>query len=164
MSSWYAIYTNPRAEKKVAILLQQKGIETYLPLVTTLKQWSDRKKKVTEPIFKSYLFVNIDYSKDYTHVLNIPGVVKFIKIGGELTPIRVSVIEAIKFSLSNFDEITICENTIDINQPVIIQSGPLKGLEGTILKKQSASYFLLTIEQLGTTIQAKLPAAYIANK
>lgn len=163
MPKWYTVYTNPRAEKKTAEKLAQLGVEVYLPLQTTLKQWSDRKKKVTEPLFKSYLFVHIDYNKEYTFVLNTPGVVKFIKIGGELSPIRDSVIDAIKFSLQNFEEIAIHQQKIDITQPVIIQAGPLKGLEGVIIKKQSASYFLITIEQLGTTIQAKLPAAYLTN-
>lgn len=164
MRKWYAVYTNPRAEKKTAERLAQFGIEVYLPLQTTLKQWSDRKKKVTEPLFKSYLFVLVDYEKEYTLVLNTQGVVKFIKIGGEPTPIRASVIESIKFSLSNFDDISILHQNIDVNQPVIIQSGPLKGLEGVIIKRQSSSYFIIAIEQLGTVIQAKLPAAYLTNK
>ena len=45
---WYAVYTKPRAEKKAALALTELGIEHYLPLQTSIKQWSDRKKKVEE--------------------------------------------------------------------------------------------------------------------
>jgi transcriptional antiterminator RfaH len=56
---WYPVYTHPRAEKKACQALINKGIETYLPLHKQLKQWSDRKKWVEEPLIKSYLFVRI---------------------------------------------------------------------------------------------------------
>ena len=54
---WYAIYTKPRNEKKVAENLAAIGIESYCPIVTTLKQWSDRKKMVETPLIPSYVFV-----------------------------------------------------------------------------------------------------------
>jgi transcription antitermination factor NusG len=54
---WYAIYTNPRWEKKVDKLLTEAGIESYCPLNTVMRKWSDRMKKVEEPLFKSYVFV-----------------------------------------------------------------------------------------------------------
>ena len=52
------MYTRPRWEKKIASLLDSRGIENYLPLNKILKQWSDRKKIVQEPLFKGYIFVN----------------------------------------------------------------------------------------------------------
>ena len=57
--NWYAVYTKPRSEKKLADRLNEHGIEAYLPLRKTLKQWSDRKKMVEEPLITSYVFVNI---------------------------------------------------------------------------------------------------------
>ena len=54
---WYLLYTKPRAEKKVALELGLKGYELFLPLQRTLKQWSDRKKWVEEPLFKGYIFI-----------------------------------------------------------------------------------------------------------
>jgi hypothetical protein len=47
---WFALYTKPRNEKKVTETLAALGIEVYCPLVTTIKQWSDRKKKVESPL------------------------------------------------------------------------------------------------------------------
>ena len=68
---WYALYTRSRSEKKVLIELQYAQIEAYLPLVTRLKMWSDRKKKVEEPLFRSYIFVYID-EREYFTALNVP--------------------------------------------------------------------------------------------
>ena len=61
---WYVLYTNPKAEKKVAEQLNKIGIETYCPLVTKIQQWSDRKKKIEVPLFSSYVFVNIEEHKE----------------------------------------------------------------------------------------------------
>ena len=48
---WYAVYTRPKWEKKVAELLSRKRIENYCPLNKSIKQWSDRKKTIFEPLF-----------------------------------------------------------------------------------------------------------------
>ena len=85
--SWYAIYTKPRWEKKVAKILDERGIINYCPLNKVTKQWSDRKKVVLEPIFKSYVFVmvaeetkwdlrRIDGILNYVHWLGVPAKIK----------------------------------------------------------------------------------------
>jgi transcription antitermination factor NusG len=79
---WYAVYTKPRSEKKLADLLNDKGIEAYLPMRRTLKQWSDRKKMVDEPLITSYVFVHV-FRKNYFEVLNTPGAVKYIWFCGK---------------------------------------------------------------------------------
>ena len=58
---WFALYTRHRFEKKVAARLEDKGIESFLPLHTVLRQWSDRRKKVEEPLFNCYVFVHINH-------------------------------------------------------------------------------------------------------
>ena len=79
---WFAIYVKSRNEKKVFKQLDDMGIESFLPLITRLKQWSDRKKKVEEPLFRSYLFIHHDLRdpEEYYKILNIPGVVRFVTI------------------------------------------------------------------------------------
>ena len=68
-AKWYAVYVKSRFEKKSASLLERDGVTVYLPLITTVKQWSDRRKKVDEPLFKSYLFVYTDL-RNYFDILN----------------------------------------------------------------------------------------------
>ena len=55
---WIAVYTKPRHEKTVSNDLYKKGYEVYLPLLREKRKWSDRKKWIEFPLFKSYLFVN----------------------------------------------------------------------------------------------------------
>lgn len=159
---WYAIYTNPRAEKKVTQFLTAKGYETYLPLQTTLKQWSDRKKKVEEPLFKSYVFVNISYEKDHIDILNTAGVVKFIRIGKELSPIRPEIIKAIQLSLEYFDEIETSSLNFRLHQQVEVIAGPLQGHRGIIAEQHGNKYFAIEIEQLGTHLLLKVPSTHLA--
>lgn len=159
---WFAVYTNPRAEKKAALALAQQGIEHYLPLQVTLKQWSDRKKKVEEPLFKSYLFVHIDLSKDYYAVLNTRGIVKFIKIGQEHVPVRPEVIAAIRLSLMHFNDIRIEDAaSFTAQQPVEVTAGPLKGFKGVVVHQEGNHYFAILIEQLGAGALLKIPSAYL---
>src|SRR5690242_4387425 len=81
--SWYPVYTRPRAEKKALQALESRGIECYLPLQRQLKQWSDRKKWVEEPLIRSYLFVRIA-ARDQPAVLMTPGISRFIYFGGKV--------------------------------------------------------------------------------
>ena len=105
---WYAIYTKSRNEKKVALNLQEKGIEVYLPLLKTLKQWSDRKKWVEEPLFRSYLFVRI-LDKNYLEVLQTDGVVRFITFRQERIPVPDQQIEAVKAYMNEDNRLNIAE-------------------------------------------------------
>ena len=158
---WYAIYTNPRAEKKVAQALQQRGIECYLPLQTTLKQWSDRKKKVEEPLFKSYAFVLVNLELDRLTVMSTLGVAKFVRIGGENPTIRPQIIEAIKLSLANFNDVEVSTDVIATQQNIRIIAGPLKGYEGIVKEKHGSQYFAIQIAELGAELLIKVPSQYL---
>lgn len=164
IKQWYAIYTKPRAEKKAAIALAELGIEHYLPLQTSIKQWSDRKKKVEEPLFKSYLFVYLNLELSQQQVTTIPSIVKFIKIGQTHTTIRLSIIEAIKTSLMHYSEMQITNEGIDTNTKVSVIAGPLKGYKGTTITKHGNQYFALHIEELGNHMLIKVPSAYLKKE
>jgi len=83
---WYAIYTRPRAEKQVYQRLTESGVETYLPMQKTIRQWSDRKKIVEKPLLSSYLFVKTK-PKSFPVVYKVFGVVKFVSFEGQPVPI-----------------------------------------------------------------------------
>src|SRR5260221_11376853 len=74
---WYAVYTRPKWEKKVAQLLTARKIETYCPLNKVQKQWSDRKKLLEEPLFTSYVFVHVALG-EHTLVKQSDGVLNFV--------------------------------------------------------------------------------------
>jgi len=146
---WYAIYTSPRAEKKVYAELVNKGITVYLPLLRTLKRWSDRKKWVEEPLFRSYIFVNINQGR-YFDVLNTPGVVRYITFEGKAVPVPEKQIEAIRYYLNDSSpEIIPSEISLVPGQEVEIIRGPLQGLIGSLVDIQGRQKVRILIDALG---------------
>lgn len=123
---WRAVYTKPRSEKKVAERLEQQGIEVYCPVQTTLKQWSDRKKKVSVPIFPSYVFLRLS-EKESDLVLQDPGVLNFVYWLGQPALIRDEEIEGIRAFLSNYRDSTIVLVDYEKGDKVEIIEGPFKG-------------------------------------
>ncbi len=133
MKKWYAIYTKPRFEKKVHERFQNKGIESFLPLQETIKQWSDRKKKIAEPIFKNYIFVHIEYAKDYSKVLTTTGVFGFVKASPEIEAIRDEEIVLLKNLYENGHAFEINQNAYKRGKEVKINYGSLKNIKGKIV-------------------------------
>jgi transcription termination/antitermination protein NusG len=81
-SQWYAIYIGTQCEKKIVKRLHELAILVYLLLLITFRHWSDRKKKVSIPLFSGYVFINTKV-KNYYRVLNIPGMVRYISFEGK---------------------------------------------------------------------------------
>ena len=94
-SKWHVLYTKPRHEIKALERLAQKGFEVYCPMKTTLKQWSDRKKKVSEPLLPSYLFIKTT-EKKRAIPLTDPSVLNYIFWLGKPAIVRDSEIDALK--------------------------------------------------------------------
>ena len=92
---WFAIYTRPKNEKKVTESLEKMGVEVFCPMITQVKQWSDRKKKVKVPLINSYVFVNIE-EKDRNVVFQVSGVVRYLFWLGKPAVIKEYDIEVLK--------------------------------------------------------------------
>jgi transcriptional antiterminator RfaH len=153
---WYALYVKSRAEKKVSAELDKLGIEHYLPLQKILKQWSDRKKWVEEPLFRSYLFVHINPS-DYYHVLNIYGAVKYVSFEGKAVAVPVHQIEAIKYYLNEKDPEREDEMEWEKGQDVEVISGSLTGLTGKLVEVKGKHKVYVEIEAVGSAILLEIP-------
>lgn len=150
--NWYAVYTKPRWEKKVAALLESKGIEYYCPLNKVVKQWSDRKKVVLEPLFKSYVFVQVEEKKKW-ELLNINGIVNYVHWLGKPAKIKESEIETIKKFLNEFNTVEIVESTSPVNSKVKIKHGVLMNYQG-ILLEVSGNKASVKIESMGLQLTA----------
>ena len=100
MKTWYALYVNVRHEKKVALKLLEKGIETYVPMVTRMKQWSDRKKMQEFPLISGYIFASLS-PNEMDQPRFVPGVVNYVRFGGKPAAIRETEIEGLKYFVDN---------------------------------------------------------------
>lgn len=156
---WLVIYTKPRNEKKVTERLQTKGFEVYCPLVTTLRIWSDRKKKVKVPLINSYVFVKTS-EKYRDEVLMDPGVVRFIFWLGKPAVVREEEIEAIKDILDNGSDIQVSNEAFRKGDVLTINEGPFKGLMGEVIDIDRNVVYVY-IQQLGCKIQFKYSKRFL---
>ena len=133
---WFALYTRARWEKKVSEFLTRKKIENYCPTNRVVRQWSDRKKIVHEPLFTSYVFVRAaDF--DITFLKQVQGVINFVYWLGKPAVVRDSEIVAIRNFLAGHVNIRLEKTPIYAHDKVQVLSGPLKELEGEVLSVKS---------------------------
>lgn len=157
---WYALYTKSRNEKKVADLLEKKGVEIYCPIQEEVRQWSDRKKKVKMPVFKSYVFVRLgDYKKESVPVLETPGAVRFLWWLGKPGIVRDEEIDNIRDFLQRYQGAAL-EIDYHRGERVRVAEGPLKEQQGVILDIRNKKA-VLYIDSMGISITAQLPLGYL---
>ena len=150
---WFVIYTKPRNEKKVTEQLLAIGIDAFCPMITTIKQWSDRKKKVSAPLINSYVFVQLDEVDRYK-VFDVPGVVRYVHWLKKPAIVRENEIQ----SLKELTEKTVFSFTIDhltIGDEFLIPSGVLKDKKGVIQEARGKS-LKLKLDELGIVVTVQL--------
>jgi transcription elongation factor/antiterminator RfaH len=162
IANWYLLYTNPRAEKKVADELQKQGFDVFLPLQRTLKVWSDRKKWVEEPLFKSYIFLNTELERNYYNILNTNGVVKFIKFQNEIAKVDAREIELVKLMLGNIEEMEVLAAEMpQTGDEIEIIAGPLIGTKGKLIEHQGNKNVLISLETMQQNLALHIQSTYI---
>lgn len=151
--NWYVVYTKPKWEKKVADRLNQIGIECYCPLITQMKQWSDRKKKVEVPLFNSYVFVQLaDIERN--SVFQVSGVVRYLFWLGKPAIVRDEEIDSIKTSLKapNISDISV--TSIQVGDRIKIEAGAFSN-QDAIVQEVSNTHYILVLESLGCVLKIK---------
>ncbi len=156
---WYAVYTKPRWEKKVAQLLTKSGIQNYCPLNKVLKQWHDRKKWVEEPLFTSYVFVCLTPAEQ-AQVRKTAGVLNFVYWLGKPAVIRNDEIIAIKDFLTAYKEVRLEKARIKTEDKVQIIYGPLLHQQGTVIEVHQKTVKVL-LPALGYAMVAQVDKNHV---
>jgi len=154
-SNWYAIQTRSRHEKMVAAHLTGRNVTTFLPLVTQIHRWSDRRKTVQLPLFPGYAFVRIVPSaEERVQVLRVDGVVSFVGVQGEGTPIPDAQIAEIHRLLDNVP----CASYpfLKVGQRVRIHGGCLDGIEGILVARNNSRTLVISIEPIQRSVAIPL--------
>lgn len=154
-NKWYVLYTKPNFEKKVELQLKDFTIESFLPLYTVIRKWSDRKKKVEVPLFPGYIFVYGD-EKIRLSSLTANGVVKSVMFRNEPATLRDEEIENIKRVIIS-DKIIETVSSVTIGTKVKIKSGPLEGIEGRLTEIKGNKVFSLVLETINSSILVDVP-------
>jgi transcriptional antiterminator RfaH len=149
---WLVVKTKANAEKKVAERLSSKGIEVYLPLYTTMKQWSDRKKKVQKPLISSTVFVHVE-EKERELFWNVVGVSGMLYYLGKPAVVREEEILILQHMLQEgiYESVELSPTFIE-GQEVEITGGDFKGLRGIVLEEVNAQKVVIALQGLGAQV------------
>ncbi|NNG26254.1 MAG: UpxY family transcription antiterminator [Ignavibacteriaceae bacterium] len=153
--SWFALYTKPRNEFKASEQLTRAEVEHFLPTITRLKQWSDRKKKVTEPLIRGYIFIYVNEKQRLVSVEQ-PSIVRCIFDGGHPASIPDWQIDNIKKMLTLDSEI-IVYNGIVPGTKVKIKNGPFEGVVGTVTNNEMERSISISIDLLNRSVITRVP-------
>jgi len=143
---WFATFTLPQNEKSVLRQLDLREVESFLPTYETTRVWKNRqRKKVTLPLFPTYLFVRISRA-ERAKVLQCPGVLHIVGNSREPIPLADSDVEILRSD--------VCRQRMEpfrdlvVGEKVRIKSGVMEGVQGTLVRKGSGHRFVLTIEMI----------------
>jgi len=152
---WFALYTKPRNEFKAKQQLTTAGINNYLPTVTLLKQWSDRKKKITEPLLKGYIFI---YANEEERLVSLEqqSIVRCVFDVGRPARIPDWQIDNLKTMLETKVDIIVHKGIVP-GAKVIIKDGPFEGIIGTVVEGETGKSISVAIDLLNRSVIARLP-------
>jgi transcription antitermination factor NusG len=161
---WYVIRTRPRWEKKVGEQIIKKKIEIFLPLLDKVKIWSDRKKKVKEPMFSGYIFVYADEEERYHAISETAGAMNYVFYNKKPAVIRQNEIDYIKISLKEPERITVEEKQIKEGDYITIRRGALKGMSGYVNEFKGNYKLTVNLEELSTAFSVTLMLDEVEKK
>lgn len=159
--NWFVVKTRSRAEQKVAQRISAKGLNVYLPLQKTIRQWSDRKKKVEVPLISSTLFIYLE-EKDLSVLFNIPGFHSILHFLGkpaivredEINNLKLLLKEDIKIENGNFEEFKKGES-------IEVIRGPLQGIIATSIDEGRTHKLIVEIESMEQRFIVHIPKSCV---
>lgn len=157
---WFAIYTRARTEKRVHERFTDLGYESYLPLVKTLRQWSDRKKMVEVPLLNSYVFVKIRPDQ-LREVIQVDGAARYISFEGKPAAIPDNQINNLRLLVNSEEQIEVTGERLSQGDPVEVTHGTLKGLNGELVKIGSRNRVIVRINKLDLNLIIKIQKAFL---
>jgi transcription antitermination factor NusG len=157
--AWYALYTRSRFEKKLMSELSDRSIDVFLPMREVLSRWKDRKKRIWIPLFPGYIFVHhIDVPANRFRILNIPGAVRFVGHEGRAEPVPDDQVEAVRRFLESSISIDPYPY-LQVGTRVEVIAGPLKGIQGILVKKKGRFRFVLQVDLIRQAISVEIDAS-----
>jgi transcriptional antiterminator RfaH len=163
---WHAVYTKPRAEKKLQEALSKIHIENYLPLISLKRKWSDRLKRIEKPLFDSYIFVRISFAQDSLRILKLPHSVAFVLSAGEPATISEDNMERLRISVDNFADSLTTHDATDFKAGDLVRigSGPFAGKEGRVAKIAGKTMLIVNFPTLNKSLQIEIPVTDIETE
>ncbi|MEM1134442.1 MAG: UpxY family transcription antiterminator [Bacteroidota bacterium] len=160
--AWYVVYTYPKSEKQVSNKIKELGYETFLPTQHIVRQWSDRKKKLEEPLFPNYVFVKTSLQERF-NILKVRGLVRFIAFDGKPVSIPEEEIQSIRKVLNGNVSVSSSNANYTIGDKVKITHGQFAGTEGVLIRENGKDRFAVQLQALKQSVIVDISKEYIAN-
>ena len=160
--AWRVFYTRARAEKKTEARLQRLEIDVLVPKKTEIRQWSDRKKEVTVPLFRNYLFARVD-EKDRLRTLKTNGIVRCVHFNGAPAELRPDTVEQLKKTQEAPDRLSVADLRPPVGETVTITEGPLEGLTGEVQEHRGQTYLLVRVEAIRQGVKVEVPGDWVTT-
>ncbi len=154
--SWFALRVRSNYEHVAALHLRDRGFEEFSPTYKTERQWSDRKKQIEMPLFRGYVFCRLN-PEDRSPVLTTPGTVGFVK-GPAAVPDH--EIEGVRRMIGS-GLLVAPWPFLQVGQPVLIERGPLTGVEGIIQEVKKTFRLVVSIPMLQRSVSAEIDRTWI---
>lgn len=153
-SHWFALRVRPKHERTAAFGLRRQGFEEYLPLQRVRRRWSDRIKELEAVLFPGYLFCRFAYA-DRLQVLNSPGIQSIVGFGRTEIPVDDAEICSIRALLAT-GRVVEPWPFLRIGSDVSIESGPLAGLRGIVLREKDPWRVVVSVEALDRSVAVEV--------
>lgn len=150
------VYTLLRHEKAVADRLKDQGVETYLPLYSSIRDWNHRRVEVELPLFPGYVFVKMIIT-DRVRVLAHPGVIRLVGFNGSAVALPDGEVEKLRSSLAFWKAEPY--PFLVAGKQVKIKSGPFAGLVGRIIRRKGKMRLIVSLDFIQRAILLEMDAA-----
>jgi transcription antitermination factor NusG len=153
-ANWYALYTTARHERVVARQLEERRIESFLPVYKTWHRWKDRRKEVELALFPSYVFVRIE-EEQKLRILKVAGAVHVVSFNGKMAALPEREIEALRNALENRVYAEPCPY-IRVGRKVRVKRGPMAGAEGILSRKKDKCRVVISVDVLMRSVAVEV--------
>jgi transcription antitermination factor NusG len=160
---WYAVHVRSNQEQTTAAFLAGRGVAHFLPTYRTRSRRKDRKLILTRPLFKGYLFVEIDIAgPQRIDVLKAPGTVRIVEFGGRPTPVPAETIHSIEILVGEGADEVRPHPLVREGQRVAVLDGPFAGARGKIVSTGGRKPKLVVeVEFLGRAVSVPIAAEQV---
>jgi transcription antitermination factor NusG len=158
--AWYALQVRSRKENYVASQIQGRGFELLLPTYKSIRQWSDRKKELEQPLFPGYLFCRFDF-QDRRPLVTIPGVLQIVGNGRVAIPVSDDEISALRLAVSS-EMPKQPWPYLEVGQRVRVNYGTLTGLEGILVNVKGNHRVVLSVTLLQRSVAMEVDTAWLS--
>jgi transcription antitermination factor NusG len=155
--NWYALYTCPRHEKRVAQQIERHSFSCFLPLYRSVRRWKDRRKELELALFPGYVFVRMAL-ENRLQILQLPGVVRLVSFNGQPAAVPAEEIATLQGRLSGAMRIE-PHPYLRKGRRVRVRSGPMQGLEGIVVRRKDSCRVIFSIDLIMRSVAVEVDEA-----